>query len=103
MIGYQPQTEDLFIVNGQDLFHEFETTLDAPWPADTELALYVYNRDETRTLGLWPAVDVTPEIITLQIPSPDLKPMPDGGRFRVFVTYPGHPTLCMYTGRIWRI
>lgn len=92
----------MLVVRGQDLTHEFVTTPDAPWPVGTLLSLHIYDQTESKTLGLWPAVDVTPEVITLQVDATDLDAIPDGARFRIFVRYPGSPVVCLHLGRIWR-
>jgi len=100
MIGYEPITEKMVVVTGQDFSHWFGTT--DPFPTGTELTLKIYPRDGGTQLGAWPAVTVSATGALVQITADDLDPIPDGSSFRVFVEYPDGQELCWYRGRVWR-
>lgn len=101
MIGYEPISEKMLVIKGQDFSHRFGVTEDDPLPDGTDLVLKIFERDDDSQIGAWPAVTVEPGGAHVQITAADLEIVPDASVFRVYVVYTDE-TLCWYQGRVWR-
>lgn len=102
MIGYEPYTEKMLIIAGQDFSHWFGVTEDDPFPDGTDLILKIFERDSGDQIGSWPAAQVLAGGAQVQIGAEELDEIPDASLFRVMVEYPDGQSLCWYRGRVWR-
>lgn len=102
MIGYEPYSDELVITKGQAFSAYLSVTAEDPFPENTSASLYMYSRDGQTQLGFWPATLVEEGGAQFQIDADDLNGIPDGARFRVYVTYEDSVPTCWYRGPVWR-
>ncbi|WP_301119749.1 LtfC-like domain-containing protein [Mycolicibacterium fortuitum] len=84
----QPIIDRLYLTAGCGI-NEYLPVKGDPLPAGSTVTLHVLNFDLSETLGVWGGVVVDDGAgVLLQADAADTDPIPDGARFRVYVTYP---------------
>lgn len=100
VIGHEPVVQRVVLIDGQDLTHVF-TTWGEDLPAGTVVEWRVTDRDHASLLGVWPVTE-TVDGWLLNVEAADHARIPDGTRFRLFVTYPTGGRFCWIAGPVGR-